>query len=211
MAANLRQNGPDKLLKFSENLTDICILGALWFLCSLPIVTIGAANTAMYAVFMQHIIHGKRELVKPFFAAFKKNFKCATILWLIMFSLMILFTVDAFYYLYLTRSSIFHRTIGMIMFCLLAIVILLSCYAFPMTALYNNTIKDTLVKSIQYFCVSWPWTLLLFAVNLVVAALMAMGLWYFLFLFAGIIGYANSHIVIKAFKRDITVGLRHKR
>jgi uncharacterized membrane protein YesL len=211
LAGDIRRNGTDKLLKFSEDLTDICILGALWSLCSLPIVTVGAASTAMYEVFMQHIIHGKGELVKPFFAAFKENFKGATILWLIMLPLMVLFTVDAFYYLYLPRSNIFFHTMGTVMFCLLAIVILLSCYVFSMMALYSNTVKDTLIKSIQYFYISWPWTLLIFAVNLAIVALLAMGLWYFLFLFAGISGYVNSRIVIKAFKRDIPGGSGQKK
>jgi uncharacterized membrane protein YesL len=204
------QNKQDKLWKFSEDLTDICILGALWLLCSLPIVTMGAASTAMYTVFMRHIIYGRKELIKPFFAAFRENLKKATILWLIMYPVMALLAVDAFYYLYLSGSSIFHRTMGIAMLCLLVIVMFVSCYAFPMMALYKNTVKNTLIKSIQYSYISWPWTLLAFAVNMAVPALVAIGLWYFAFLFAGITGYAKSHIMIKAFKRDIPSGRRNK-
>jgi len=208
---DLRQNKSDKLWKFSEDLTDICILGALWLLCSLPIVTIGAATTAMYTVFMRHIIHGRKELVKPFFAAFKENFKNATILWLIVFSVVALFAVDAFYYLYLSGGSIFHRMMGIAMICLLAIVILVSCYAFPMMALFSDTVKNTIIKSIKYSYISWPWTLLVFAVNVAVPALAAIGFWYFSFLFVGIIGYANSHIMVKVLKCDISSGLGCKK
>lgn len=200
------QNKSDKLWKLSENLTDICILGALWLLCSLPIITIGAATTAMYTVFMRPMINGKKKLAKPFFIAFKENFKNATILWLILLPVMVLLIVDSFYYLHLSRSSLFHLILGIVMLCLLVIIMLISCYAFPMMALYNNTVKDTLIKSAQYACISWPWTILILLVNAVIAALMVMGLWYFAFLFVGIAGFANSHIMIKAFRRDIPGG-----
>lgn len=200
------QNKSDKLWKFSEKLTDMCILGALWILCSFPIVTIGAATIAMYTVFMQHIIYGKKKLAKPFFIAFKENFKNATILWLILLPIMVLLIVDSFYYLYLSPASMFHLILGIVMLCLLAIVMLVFCYAFAMMALYNNTVKDTFIKALKYTCISWPWTLLLLAVNVAIAALLAIGLWYFAFLFVGIIGYINSYIMIKAFRRDIPGG-----
>jgi uncharacterized membrane protein YesL len=208
---NIKQNKSEQLWKFSEDMSYICILGALWLLCSLPIVTCGASTMAMYTVFMSHIIHGRKELVKPFFTAFKENFKNATILWLIVFPAMALFTVDAFYYLHLSGSIIFHRVIGIVMLCLLAIVIMVSCYAFPMMALYNNTVKGTLIKSIQYSYISWPWTLLTFAVNVAFPVLVVIGLWYFAFLFAGITGYANSHIMIRAIRRDIPSGRENKK
>lgn len=192
-------NKSNYLWKFSEDLIDICILGAMCLLCSLPIVTMGASAAAMYTVFMNHSIYGKKELVKPFFSAFKENFKKATILWLITFPAMLILAVDAFYYLFSSDRSIFFKIMVIFMLCLLAIVIVVSAYAFPTMVLYNNTVRETLIKSFKYSYISWPWTLLIFVVSIAFPILMIMGLWYFAFLFAGITGYVNTHIMIKVF------------
>lgn len=204
MDADVRQYKPDRLWKFSENLTDICILGMLCLICSLPVITTGAALTAMYTVFAQHIIHRRRELVRPFFTAFRENLKNATILWLMILPAMVLFAVDAFYYL--SGTGMFNRVMGITMFCLLGIVLIVHCYAFTTMAVNKGTVKETLIKSIQCSYMNWPWTLLILVINAGAAVLMFAGLWYFAFLFVGATGYANSHIIIRVTRRhDYTV------
>ena len=62
---------------------DFMILNVLWIICSIPIVTIGAATTAMYSVMLRLVKDEEGYIVKGFFKAFKENFKQSTIMWLI--------------------------------------------------------------------------------------------------------------------------------
>ena len=61
--------------KFIGNLADFFILSCLWYLCSLPVVTAGAATSAVYYVTLKMSRDKEGELFKSFFKAFKENLK----------------------------------------------------------------------------------------------------------------------------------------
>lgn len=72
---------------------DVIIFALVFFLCSLPIFTIGAANCAMYYCAQKRIFEEKASL-RDFFDAFRKNFIIATLIWIwiliIFFALLII-------------------------------------------------------------------------------------------------------------------------
>ena len=53
----------------------------LWILCSLPVVTVGAATAAMYATMMAIAADDCDGVLSKFFASFRDNWKTATLLW----------------------------------------------------------------------------------------------------------------------------------
>ena len=57
-------------------------LGLLWFLCSIPVVTIGAATTALYEVLLKMVKNQEGALGAAFFRGFRANLKCDTLVWL---------------------------------------------------------------------------------------------------------------------------------
>ena len=61
---------------------NLVILNILWILCSLPLITAGAATTALYYVIFQYQTADETAVIKPFFRAFFKNFKQSTLLWI---------------------------------------------------------------------------------------------------------------------------------
>lgn len=78
---------------------DHLVLGLLWWLCSLPIVTAGAATTAMTAVSFKIMENKEYRLFRDFFSAFKENFRISTLLWLAYFGVGLVLALDwAFYY-----------------------------------------------------------------------------------------------------------------
>ena len=64
-------------------LIDIVWLGVLWTLCSLPIITVGAASSALYYSMVKCVRHDFPEPTRSFFRAFRQNFRQATLLWLL--------------------------------------------------------------------------------------------------------------------------------
>ena len=159
--------------KFSQILLRLCkscCLNLLWFICSIPIVTIGASTTALYYVSFKIVKDEDRSLTRMFFRAFRENFRQATVLWLILLAFGALLAGDG-YLLYRlgTHSSgrdamIFTLMAAFIIAAAVVYVIVL-LYVFPLTASVSNTnfamLKNSFLIGIRYlFC-----TIVVFAIH----------------------------------------------
>ena len=60
---------------FMGEVADVIILSLLWWLCCLGVVTIGAANTAMYYVLGKKVRKESTYVAKDFFKSFRQNFR----------------------------------------------------------------------------------------------------------------------------------------
>lgn len=70
--------------KFAQTMTsfgEMMLLNVCWILGSLPLITLGAANTAMYAVMGRRLREGGSGTVVPFFRAWWSNLKMGTLFW----------------------------------------------------------------------------------------------------------------------------------
>ena len=160
--------------RFSQLLMKLCwccYLNMLWFVCSLPIVTMGAATTALYAACFK--IHKEQEgssVALLFFKAFRDNFKQATVLWLIMLGIGLLLGGD-FYILYHLRAGstgaaavFWTLLLAVLIAACVAYVIMLS-YVFPLTASVRNStwamLKNSLLVGTHYLFA----TIMVFAVH----------------------------------------------
>lgn len=74
----LLQEGP--LAGFLNRFMDLILLNVLWFLCSLPLVTLGASTCALYDVTMRYALHESPAVIRTFFQAFRRCLKKATAL-----------------------------------------------------------------------------------------------------------------------------------
>ena len=72
------------VMKFLGRLGDIIILNLIFVVTSLPVITIGTALSALYAVAMKLARGEDPSILKEYMKAFKQNMKPATISWLIM-------------------------------------------------------------------------------------------------------------------------------
>ena len=66
--------------KFINRLLDVLFLNFLWIICSLPIVTIGAATCAAFSISLKMVDDEEGYIGKAFFKEFKKNFKQGTLM-----------------------------------------------------------------------------------------------------------------------------------
>lgn len=148
--------------KFSMIMTRLawgCYLNLLWFVCSLPIVTIGASTTALYYVTLKIAENREGDITQQFFGAFRSNFKQATIIWLMLLALGIVLGMDIYILRHLSAATT--GTLAVVLTLALAIVIV-ACiayafvlsYVFPLVARVENTnlamIKNALLISLRY-------------------------------------------------------------
>lgn len=82
------------LFEFLNKVTDLFILNVLCLICCIPIITIGPALTAKYDVAMRIVRKEEPSVLKPYFKAFKENFKQSLIVWLILLAACLLLCID---------------------------------------------------------------------------------------------------------------------
>ena len=68
--------------KYGSLVFDIILISLLWLVCSLPLITIGAATTATYYVSTKKIAKREGYILSDFFKSFKQNFIKATLLFI---------------------------------------------------------------------------------------------------------------------------------
>lgn len=79
-------------------LVDCLLLSLLWLISSLPIITIGASSTALYAAAYHGIRKDEAPVWRTYWIAFRENWKRSTCIWLILLVLLLVFSVDALYF-----------------------------------------------------------------------------------------------------------------
>lgn len=86
-------------------LWDHLILGLLWLVCSVPVITVGAASAALSRVSMQILEGEEYRLFRDFFAAFRARFGLATGVWLAYLAVGLVLAWDCVFYYGLTGGE----------------------------------------------------------------------------------------------------------
>lgn len=124
-------------------------LNVLWFICCLPIFTVGASTTALYYVTLKIAKNEEGNVTKAFFHAFKENFKQGTIIWLILLGGGIVLALDGYIFYHMRFENAFW-TIGAAVFIVLLVAYaIILMYIFPLQARFENTVKMMFVNSIM--------------------------------------------------------------
>ena len=129
----------DSFLDFMHALYDLTILNWLWLLCSLPIVTIGPATAAVYAVTLKMARDEESGIVKPFFKAFREGFPQALILSLLVGVLLVVAAGDAWFAQ--GQEGMLHTLYIALAVVLAVIALTLTVFGFPLQAMYRNSLK----------------------------------------------------------------------
>lgn len=158
--------------KFSQIMLKICAaccLNTVWFVCCLPIFTIGASTAALFRVTLKLARDENPRIIVEFIKGFRDNFKQATVLWLIMLAMGCVLGADGYIMYHLYQS--FTGPLGIICTLGLALIIgasvvyvIVLMYLFPLVATVKNTnfnmLKNSLLIGIHFlFC-----TILMFAI-----------------------------------------------
>lgn len=134
---------PDsKLMRLMNGITNLICLNLLWIVCCIPVVTAGAATTAMYGVLFGYLTGRDDAVLKPFFCAFRDNFRQATPMWLLHLLVAAALVAGVFY---MTLGV--QTWIKVIFWIALFIYAAAAAYCYPLLARYNTTPKAALFNS----------------------------------------------------------------
>ncbi len=156
------------VIQFLSKVFDVMLLGLMWFLGCLPIVTIGASTTAMNTVLIKLVNDDAYSVTRLFLTSFKENFKQATLIWLMFFGALILLAGDLLVVWIMGAHWIWTVIFAMlVVLTVLAVIMLI--YVFPLQAYYSNTIKNTIKNSLMFALGYLPKTIAMLLVDITIS------------------------------------------
>lgn len=150
---------------------DLAVLSLMWFVGCIPVVTIGASNTAMYSAI--HKVFSQKEGIAAaeFLKSFKSNFRQATLSFLPLGALELLLLAECFVTKFLQEQGTAWLNLRPVFLVLSYLAALWMVMAAAYSARFQDTAKTTIRQSD-----------ILLLENPLQAILLLAGLWLIVFL-----------------------------
>lgn len=149
------------IMKALGKVTDIICLSILFFICSIPIFTIGTAGTALYYTVNKVIRNDRGYIFKDYVIAFKNNFKQTTPVWLLVLVLSVVLGMDI-YLMYQWGQNGSKLGALVVVFLIMAMFLMAwTFYLFAYMARFENTRKQSMKNAALIALVNLGWTVLL--------------------------------------------------
>ena len=152
------------VMNFLSNLADMILLNIVYLICCIPIVTIGAATTALYTVTLKMVRKEYPAILKSFFTAFRKNLKTSTLCWIPMIVAAIILFLD--YRLLGALPGTLQSVIRIALSIIALLYLMILLYLFPYIARFDNNVKNTFKNTILISIMNLPLTLLMLVANI---------------------------------------------
>lgn len=157
-------------MRILNRVADLMILNLLMIICCIPVITIGAAFTAMHYVILKMVRDEEGYLIKGFFKSFVANFKQATLIWLLMLVIIVVYVGDAVIFSF--SGITFPKPLVIAVVAVGIVLLMVGIYVFPLLARFENTIRNTLKNAALIAIGNLPKTILmvvLYALPLVIS------------------------------------------
>lgn len=178
---------------------DLVYVSVLWLLCSIPVVTVGAASTALYDTVIHCIRRHEEGLLPRFFSTFKAEFKTATLSWLMWLVGLVLCALLAVYLLSQGDGMQgFLFQINLVV--LLVVVVGALVWVFPVLSRFTMNFVGLNIAAVKLVFSHLPATVLM-GVLLILAALACYTWLYPVLLLPGLVSLLNSFYMEGTFRK----------
>ena len=173
------------LMQFLSKVFDCIVLNILTILCSVPIITLGAATAGMYYAIGRQRRNEGSSVVKDFFHGFASNFRQATGMWLILLPVGVLIVFSMLCAFSLGGGFTVMGVIAAVCF---VVYMMVFTWAYPLLTRFDNTVLRT-IRNAFLCAITHPLSSLL----TVIAQLIPFGL---LMLSTGLFAQASIYILV---------------
>lgn len=147
------------VMRVLNRVGDLLILNFLMIICCIPVVTAGAAITAMHYVLLKIVRGEEGYLFKGFFKSFASNFKQATLIWLLILLVLAVYVGDSLIFRY--SGLVFPKALTVAVIAVAILLLMMTVYVFPLQARFENSVKNTLKNALILAFANLPRTLLM--------------------------------------------------
>lgn len=154
------------LMRFLNRLADLLVLNLLVLLCSIPVVTIGPALTAMHYVLLK-MIRGEEGYVRQqFFHSFRQNFRQGVILGLLCLLLLAVGLTDWILLRHMKAAGEMHNPIPAYLLAAAGIFCyMVALYIFPLLSRFENSVGKIIINSALLAVGAFPKTVLMVLIS----------------------------------------------
>lgn len=135
------------VMRWIIRLFDCMCLSVLWLVVSLPVITVGASTTALFAVIHRYIRLEEGSLWQTFWQAFRENFKRSSLCWLIALAVLALLALDALVFRTMALNGQLLGRLYWLILLLIGIALTWGAYLFCYAERFNGNVKDVLCFS----------------------------------------------------------------
>ena len=152
-------NPDGSVMRALSKIADLAVLNILWLICCIPVITAGAATTALYYMTIKMVKNQEGYLVRSFFKAFKENFKKSTIVWLLLLAVGLVLGTD-FYIMCHWESGMRYPMLVLIIMAGLVLTFL-GLYVFVLIGTFENKLMEYLKNAFFMSVRHLPYTVVL--------------------------------------------------
>lgn len=179
--------------------------GVLWFLCSIPLVTAGAATAALYEVLLPAVKDREGYIGSGFFRAFRENLRQGILLGLLTMAAGVVAAVNFFYYAVLGGEAF--RIQAVLFGVLFLLVLTVSSYLFAGMAKFKNTVGGHIRMALALTFRNIGWSVAVLVIQALTLFLIWFFVWFPLLFIMGISGYLQAAIFDHIFEKLIHSGI----
>ena len=161
-----------KLYALGEKLGDIMLLSLCWFICCIPVVTIGPSTAALYFAIHKRFEDQSETPAKDFFRSFRKNLGQGITLTLILLIYLGITGFNLYVAIFGFNGTFLPSWYPPIAVFLLLPFIFSAMYVFPYLSRFKNTVKTTLFHSFTFSTMYPGHTLMMWLYVIISIALM---------------------------------------
>lgn len=179
---------------------DFLILSALWLLCSVPVVTAGAAFAALYDCCARCVLGGEQELLTRFFRTFRRELKLGSgsfLLWAAVLGggvlLISTFAANA-------AGTDLNVALAYAMAALLLFLTGVPAWVFPLLSRFTFTLGSLQTTALRLSLAQLPRTIALAAV-VAAGGWLCLRLWLPIMVVPGIAGVLAAYILEPVFQK----------
>jgi len=132
---------------------DLMLLNLLTAVLCLPVITAGAAITALHYVNLKMVRGEEGYIFRDYMKSFKQNFKQATAIWAIGLVIIAIFIGDYFILLNVPNAP---RGLGTVILAVSLVVFVVTRYVFPVLSHFENSVYKTIKNGVLMSMMAAP-------------------------------------------------------
>ncbi len=190
----------NKVFEVINAIVDLLVLGFFWIITSIPVFTMGASTTALYYTVNKSIRNKKGYAYREYWKAFKRNFKQATLCFMMWFVVAIFLVGDVIITKQVLRQDTQLGASYYFFLVLAGAALAWEFYLFSYIARFECTVMEAMKKSLFMMLANLGWSAALVAIFMACLFLCRDMMSLFILLPGGFCAIKN-YILEKVFKK----------
>lgn len=157
-------DGP--LMQGLTKIADLMILNFLTILCCIPVVTAGAAFTALHYQVLKMARNEDTYVARGFFKSFKENFRQATIIWILVL-ISVAFIIFDYLIIGFSEEGGIAYWYGVVLGAFAIFIAFTVIMVFPILAKFSNTVIRTIKNAMAISVLKFPMTILMIIMHVI--------------------------------------------